>query len=1304
MDRVGAKFRTAVPETIFEKEKKVPSLVSNPVHKNAMKKDRIVSEMKALVHRDPFPGMPEFDELSNDTTTNFAMREALSVELNQLLNAEEDERIDRNFIDGFIAWIQGEILFDPKNPEDVKRAEDIKKKTWWWWAKGKNLKTRGKDGPYSEVPNGYVFSPVKLHGEDFVAYLRSMVGDKYEFLKKIEVLKNFVPPNLKTAWLYWKYIINGTGELLESDFLEVLDRLQPGGGPFETPQPSVVPPPEVDPSDPPSPIPPPTLPPSPPDSPINTPPTTPVGSRRLRDFVFNTAAPLSPTRFQRMTNTLNTYATNMGYYKALPPASIPEEPETNQVIVINAPSQALTLRKRHQVPKLDLSRVETRLEKSPPSTPLHEIEPPPGSPERQAAVTTMVNLLLDFDSGIPEIDLTRGQQLSIKKPKSKKVAKILEQKNDALETETKLIETAIKKIEKKLKKKRSKDLGEAIESSDVAVGEAYMKSGLEKLLSGERKKFIQSDLATVKGARANLEKLYDTLADFENERFRASLATYVYSQKFLPGMEALHKKMKSALLQSSSKWDEQEFEEGERLGTYFGELYGAKIRLGENIDQINKFSEWSNKRSNEMKNEIDAQLKNISNVGTVTKAVSRLHEQLQMPYGALKDLIDRQGEALFLKSQDELGIRYRPSAFASEAKEALDFARYTERLQTAEIKYHMAWVAILSEESFQALREHWERDDLLSPVKYTIEAGTSLASAIGDAVQAIGEARGAGVTVDAGLQKEVIEDALEIVKDLKEIEANTERALTLTLTSESYEKSLDKFVGNSKAVMNFASSVAGATGNKILLPLAENSLRLMLSSLGYGPALLGFIANYGIQKTAETYQGATQLYLEYQEKAVERAIIAQGEREKRMVNEELLKEKMKERSRRAMLNGGAEFWVVAGTSEQWVRVPLFPGWIFHGWEDYFSFTNGTKSELDERMKAGTIRQISLANLVRGWAFVAKMANKNHDDSVEPEFLASQDQQEYYRLLADNVLRGVNPFMEQVYKPKQLEPSVISKVASAIGYTAKESLQGGGEIAGQLASGTIGGFKKFAVITAGAVKEHGPGIAEGSGRLVGGILQMTGIAMTSIAETVFEGRPSFTPMMLPAAALNPNFSRPPPAPLEYASEQQQTEAVNLLLGVEAPQPLPRRNEVRGRVQVSSERTEEYDYVIGTMESHLQMAQQTSDLALKAQDEMFRIENTIDTLAATPGYLNSPGAMQRLHLLKFNGDQALTAFRENAKRAVNALLAVHNDMNRGLVTERELTDHQRQRYDLLKAQYEGYRRRNLDVVVETYKRFT
>lgn len=231
MQRIGQKFLTAVPPTLFQEEAKLQKLTSSKTHFNETKKMRVLNEMHRVRNGDGLSTLKSYEnavqaglgvegEQNADPVSTQAMMNALSIELHQLTNAQEDEKIDQAFIDGFVDWIQGKVA---DCVPDWKRKQ-IQDRTWWWWVKerrrGAHKDIRGKDGPFGPIPAGYVLDKVPLHGEDFVAYLRHIIGEKYEFMRRFEVLKNFVPGNLKSAWLYWKYVINGNPSL-ESDFISV---------------------------------------------------------------------------------------------------------------------------------------------------------------------------------------------------------------------------------------------------------------------------------------------------------------------------------------------------------------------------------------------------------------------------------------------------------------------------------------------------------------------------------------------------------------------------------------------------------------------------------------------------------------------------------------------------------------------------------------------------------------------------------------------------------------------------------------------------------------------------------------------------------------------------------------------------------------------------------------------------------------------------------------------------------------------------------------------------------------------------
>lgn len=224
------KMMSAVPATFFQKESKIGKLT--PKESTWLveeKKKKLMANLLSVSAGDGYPLMTNKNGMK-DPRVRQALLNALSVELNQVYNEEEDSAIDRKFIDGFIQWIQGEL------PDDNEWADKIKNRTWWWWIpKNKKLireGLRGKDGPYSEPttekPGDMQVSPLPLSGEDFVVYLRRMIGKKFKFMEQLEILKNFIPPDLPTAWLYWKYIVNGHGMLDTDIYLDVIPDLQGG--------------------------------------------------------------------------------------------------------------------------------------------------------------------------------------------------------------------------------------------------------------------------------------------------------------------------------------------------------------------------------------------------------------------------------------------------------------------------------------------------------------------------------------------------------------------------------------------------------------------------------------------------------------------------------------------------------------------------------------------------------------------------------------------------------------------------------------------------------------------------------------------------------------------------------------------------------------------------------------------------------------------------------------------------------------------------------------------------------------------
>jgi hypothetical protein len=144
-----------------------------------------------------------------------AISHGFSFEFAKELNAMEEEKINEEFVHGFVRWIQGES-------ED----EEVLRKSWWWWTGNNNDIQRNlqdNEGRYTELAKNSRFFKGKdkrrLVGDDFNAYLDLFVERKIEFQKKMTLLKNFIPANINDAWLYWKYVIHELNPM-ETDFMK----------------------------------------------------------------------------------------------------------------------------------------------------------------------------------------------------------------------------------------------------------------------------------------------------------------------------------------------------------------------------------------------------------------------------------------------------------------------------------------------------------------------------------------------------------------------------------------------------------------------------------------------------------------------------------------------------------------------------------------------------------------------------------------------------------------------------------------------------------------------------------------------------------------------------------------------------------------------------------------------------------------------------------------------------------------------------------------------------------------------------
>jgi len=241
MKNVGEKFKKAIPDDALQKETKTEKLETNPKLKRQHKKDRIIAEIRDLSRGSGLPSLTAQDNVAaglrnpagNASENAKLLLQSLFFELNQLQNMEEDETIDEVFFEEYLCWIQGVI---PKHMSEERRNKMLMK-TWWWWV-DKRDNTRGiSDTSQMPSANQFKLAPVKLHGEEFVVYLRSFVDKKHDFWKKMTMLKSFIPGDLHRSWLYWKYIINET-PVLESDYLAVLpDDFTPTPDPTKNPPP-----------------------------------------------------------------------------------------------------------------------------------------------------------------------------------------------------------------------------------------------------------------------------------------------------------------------------------------------------------------------------------------------------------------------------------------------------------------------------------------------------------------------------------------------------------------------------------------------------------------------------------------------------------------------------------------------------------------------------------------------------------------------------------------------------------------------------------------------------------------------------------------------------------------------------------------------------------------------------------------------------------------------------------------------------------------------------------------------------------
>lgn len=228
MKSIGQKFKSVIPPTVLQKEAKLDSLQAEDKIKKEAKKRRILTEIKQVQEGKGLTGMTkgENDEAGLEKQDQqFLMLNALYLELNQLLNTEEDAGIDQAFIEGFVNWIQGKIS-DNEIEERKKLIED--RTPWWWYNNKTGLRGVNPSIKPRQKPADWEVKPVKLAGDEFIYYIRNMIRKKHDFWQKMTVLKTFIPSDLHTAWLYWKYIINGTN-VLESDYLSVIpDMFTPG--------------------------------------------------------------------------------------------------------------------------------------------------------------------------------------------------------------------------------------------------------------------------------------------------------------------------------------------------------------------------------------------------------------------------------------------------------------------------------------------------------------------------------------------------------------------------------------------------------------------------------------------------------------------------------------------------------------------------------------------------------------------------------------------------------------------------------------------------------------------------------------------------------------------------------------------------------------------------------------------------------------------------------------------------------------------------------------------------------------------
>lgn len=118
---------------------------------------------------------------------------AYEVKLEQVMNGNIEQRFNEDYVKEFNCWLQGKSRYNipPKarysNDERIKRANT----------------------PWGTLP---------LRGPSIIQYLYQFIDAKFDFEKKLTSLKMVPPTDIKSAWLYFKYIVCPGGTWLQDEF------------------------------------------------------------------------------------------------------------------------------------------------------------------------------------------------------------------------------------------------------------------------------------------------------------------------------------------------------------------------------------------------------------------------------------------------------------------------------------------------------------------------------------------------------------------------------------------------------------------------------------------------------------------------------------------------------------------------------------------------------------------------------------------------------------------------------------------------------------------------------------------------------------------------------------------------------------------------------------------------------------------------------------------------------------------------------------------------------------------------------